>query len=113
MNNTELKYKEVKAEIYNFRAWTNTSNIEGLVETMNAALDYAGYTVLKFVDYQFPVKGYTSLWLLAESHLALHYFEEQGRCYVELSGCNQTMNVAFRDFLKQKELNYELITDLV
>lgn len=110
MNNTEIKYKEVKAEIYNFRAWTNTSNIKELVETMNKALEYAGYSVLKFADYKFPVKGYTSFWLLAESHLALHYFEEQSKCYIELSGCSKSMNETFRDFLKQKALKYELIS---
>lgn len=110
MKNTDIQYKEVKAEIYNFRAWTETQHIEELVILMNAALDYAGYTVLEFVDYQFPVKGYTSLWLLAESHLALHYFEEQTKCYIELSGCNKKMNIAFRDFLKQRELNYEQIS---
>ncbi len=110
MNITEIKYKEVKAEIYNFRAWTYSSDINSLVKTMNDALDYAGYTVLKFIDYKFPIKGYTSLWLLAESHLALHYFEEQNKCYIELSGCSLTMNESFRAFLKQRKVNFELIS---
>jgi len=109
MEKTDITYKEIKAEIYNFRAWTNTSDIEKLKLNITNALKFAGYTVLKFTDYKFPIKGYTAIWLLAESHLAIHFFEEEKKCYIELSGCNREMNIKFKDFLIQHKINYSEI----
>jgi len=109
MNEEKIQYKELKAEIYNFQAWFFTDNIKELKGILDQALSTSGYTVLKFIDYNFPVKGYTALWLLAESHLALHYFEEEQKAYVELSGCNSEMNIAFQDFLKTKEIKFKQV----
>ena len=41
----------------------------------------SGFTVLKFVDHAFEPQGYTALWLLAESHCALHTFPEEQKAY--------------------------------
>ena len=38
---------------------------------------------------------YTKLWLLGESHLALHTFPEENKDYVELSSCNVAYFDAF------------------
>jgi S-adenosylmethionine decarboxylase len=32
---------------------------------------------------------------LAESHLAIHTFPEEGKTYIELSSCNERMQKAF------------------
>lgn len=47
----------------------------------------SGHTILNFVEHHFEPQGYTALWLLGESHLAIHTFPEHGRSYVELSSC--------------------------
>ena len=106
---SQIEYKAVKAEIYNFRAWFRISNFLSLKGSLDEALKTSGYTVLKFVDYKFPVKGYTCMWLLAESHLALHFFEEEEKAYVELSGCNLEMNLAFQEYFKNKNISYKEI----
>ena len=106
---SQIEYKQVKAEIYNFRAWFHTSDFLDLKDALDVALTTSGYTVLKFIDYKFPVKGYTCMWLLAESHLALHFFEEEEKAYVELSGCNLDMNLAFKKYFKNKNISYEKI----
>ena len=55
----------------------------------------SGFTVLKFVDHAFDPQGYTALWLLAESHCALHTFPEEQKAYLEISSCNSEMYVNF------------------
>lgn len=55
----------------------------------------SGFTVLKFVDHAFEPQGYTALWLLAESHCALHTFPEEQKAYLEISSCNSEMYVDF------------------
>ena len=55
----------------------------------------SGFTVLKFIDHAFDSQGYTALWLLAESHCALHTFPEEQKAYLEISSCNSEMYVNF------------------
>lgn len=55
----------------------------------------AGFTILNFVEHHFQPQGYTALWLLAESHCALHTFPEEERSYIELSSCNGDLYVNF------------------
>ena len=55
----------------------------------------SGFTVLKFIDHNFDPQGYTALWLLAESHCALHTFPEEQKAYLEISSCNSEMYVNF------------------
>ncbi len=104
-----IDYKAVEAKIYNYRAWINGKATNEMVEIMNNCLSYAGYTVLKFTDYTFPVKGYTCMWLLAESHMALHYFADEDKYYIELSGCCKEMNRKF----KEKIITYGLTIDII
>ncbi len=84
-----------KAEIYNHQEWMPITDSKILVERLSTILEQSGYTVLNFVEHHFEPQGYTSLWLLAESHLALHTFPENGRSYIELSGCRKEMNEKF------------------
>jgi S-adenosylmethionine decarboxylase len=106
-----IEYKAVEARIYNYRAWISGCDVDDMVRIINESLAYAGYNVLKFVDYQFPVKGYTSMWLLAESHMALHYFADEGKYYIELSGCCENMNKKFNEIIVKYNLNIEKITE--
>lgn len=104
-----IEYKTVEAQIYNYRAWVKGCTVENMLEIINKCLDYSGYTVLKFVEYKFPIKGYTSMWLLAESHMALHYFADEDKYYIELSGCCAIMNTKFKECISQYDLSIEQI----
>ena len=39
------------------------------------------------MEHYFTPYGYTALFLLAESHFALHTFPEENKTYIELSSC--------------------------
>jgi len=44
--------------------------------------------------------GYSALWLLSESHFAVHTFPEHNQSYIELSSC---VKLQFDKFLQLKD----------
>ena len=75
-------------EITNNNGWLTLIDYEELVKLFNHLLDYADFEVLDFMEHHFYPQGYTAVWLLGESHLAVHTFDEDGKTYWELSSCN-------------------------
>ena len=93
--------KEVKAVVFNFQKWISETKPEILKKTLTNLLDISGYTVLNHIEHTFPNGGYTCLWLLSESHLAVHTFIAESKSYIELSGCNKEMNRIFREAFEE------------
>lgn len=88
----------MEARIYNKRWWLNTSDHKQIVLLIQDGLASSGFTVLNFVEHLFQPQGYTSLWLLAESHAALHTFPEETKSYIELSSCSETLLLNFEQY---------------
>lgn len=61
----------------------------------------SGFNVLNVSEHHFQPQGYTALWLLCESHFAVHTFPEFGRSYIELSSCNLEYYQNFLNETKQ------------
>ena len=79
------------ARIDNFNTWIKGSNSENLKTKIEKIIFDAGFTILDSLEHHYEPFGYTALWLLAESHCALHTFPEEGKTYIELSSCNSLM----------------------
>jgi len=62
----------VKAELYTYRCWVNESDPNHLRATLDQLLDEVKFEKLGFVQHHFEPQGYTCIWLLGESHLAVH-----------------------------------------
>ena len=93
----------MKAKIWNHSEWITQTDPAILREKFTALLKGAGFGVLGFYEHHFQPQGYTALWLLCESHFAVHTFPELGKSYIELSSCNLPY---FQSFLQQiKELD--------
>lgn len=105
-NNDIIENIDVKAVVYNFQQWISIIEPEVLKNEFSLLLNVAGYKVLNFIEHHFPNGGYTCLWLLAESHLAIHTFVSDEKTYIELSGCNKEMNIKFRSEFDNKFANY-------
>ena len=90
--------------MYNYQDWITESDPSILFRILDHSIRSAGYTVLKHVEHYFQPEGYTCLWLLAESHLAVHTFPEKKQSYIELSGCNKEKNIKFIRLLKENAL---------
>jgi S-adenosylmethionine decarboxylase len=92
----------MQAKIWNFSQWIQETNPQIIRQKFDIQLKLAGFNVLCFLDHNFKPQGYTALWLLTESHFAVHTFPEYKKSYIELSSCNLEF---FQNFLKQtKEL---------
>ncbi|MFA8434321.1 MAG: S-adenosylmethionine decarboxylase [Marinifilaceae bacterium] len=102
-------YKYVKAEIQNYKGWIKETDPGRLFRDMDALLKKANYKVLNYVEHHFPEQGYTCVWLLAESHLAIHTFPEDDATYLELSSCNPKKNEAFVELLEQWKQQNEIL----
>ncbi len=91
----------MKAEIFNRKLWLPLKPNEEITDLYGGLLTQSGFTVLGFIDYIFDNNGYTAMWLLAESHLAVHTFPEEGKMYVELSSCNEKKTKKFIELLNK------------
>ena len=91
----------MKAELFNFRCWINESETSLLKKSMHAILVKCDFEILGQIDHQFKPQGYTALWLLGESHLAIHTYPEHNTTYIELTSCACDKNQIFIDEIKK------------
>jgi len=96
----------MKAQMFNYQSWVEETNPFELRKKYNTQLKESGFGVLSFVEYNFEPEGYTALWLLSESHFAIHTFPEEGKSYIELSSCIE------KQYIKFMELEGELFEQL-
>jgi len=95
----------MKAEIFNNNGWVKETNPEVLKNHFSDLLYMAKFDVLNFVEHYFTPHGYTALWLLGESHLAIHTFPEAQRTYFELASCNEQKHIMFMANIQMEVVN--------
>ncbi|MBU3012955.1 S-adenosylmethionine decarboxylase [Polaribacter vadi] len=94
------KYVSLKAEMFHFEKWISITNPETLKSNFNDFLVNSGFTIVNFTEHYFPIKGYTCVWVLAESHLAIHTFPQKNTSYIQISSCNLEKLEHFKTVLK-------------
>lgn len=92
----------MNAQIYEIAYWVDAYEPKELKKTLDAIINQANFTCLGFIDNTFSPQGYTGLWLLAESHLAVHTFPEEAKSYVQLSCCSEAKYQAFLSLFQQQ-----------
>lgn len=96
----------MKAQMFNYQNWVEETDPFELRKKYDEQLKESGFGVLSFIEYNFEPHGYTALWLLSESHFAIHTFPEEEKSYIELSSCIE------KQYLKFIELEGELVEQL-
>jgi len=81
----------MEAKIFNHRAWITEIDSKKLHPKFHNLLERSGFTVIKYIEHYFEPYGYTALYLLAESHFAIHTFPEESKTYIELSSCSKQL----------------------
>ena len=81
-------YKALDAQMFHYEQWITQIKPEELKKDIEQLLNYCEFTIVNFTEHFFPVKGYTAVWLLAESHLAIHTFPDKHKTYLQISSCN-------------------------
>jgi len=98
--------------MFNHRILISVTDSVTLSKNLHKFLVACEFKILNFIEHHFEPQGYTCLWLLGESHLAVHTFPEQQQSYVELSGCNRTKTDQFMKLLKlwaeKEEIDWKL-----
>ncbi len=90
----------MEAHIDNHSTWIEETEPSVLKNVFEEMLLKSGFGILNFMEHRFEPQGWTGLWLLAESHFAIHTFPEQNKTYIELSSCNHQMYIDFLSLLK-------------
>lgn len=91
----------MEAKIYSHEYWTDKTDPKFLFENYRQKLVDAGFKILDCLEHHFEPVGYTALFLLAESHFAIHTFPEENKTYLQLSSCNKQF---FDNFLKLENI---------
>lgn len=110
---TKPKHKILSAHIYSLRFWVKAIGPEALKAGFDRLLSVTDFKVLNFSEYFFPVQGYTAIWLLAESHLAIHTFPQDDWSYIELSGCNISKTQQFKEGVNKMGLEIKWETHAI
>ena len=100
----------MEAIIDNYSCWINEIDPTILVKDFEKILQQSKFGLLNFMEHNFEPQGYTAIWLLAESHFAIHTFPEQNKTYIELSSCNREM---YYQFLKHLEEYKKLVINKI
>lgn len=90
----------MEAIIDNHSCWISQIDPAILVKDFEEILQKSGFGLLNFMEHNFAPQGYTAIWLLSESHFAIHTFPEEHKTYIELSSCNREMYDRFLEELK-------------
>lgn len=77
----------MKAIMYNYNTWIKYQSEEKIIQEFEEILIKSGFTIIDKVEHYFEKQGYTGLWLLSESHFAIHTFPEEDKIYIEISSC--------------------------
>lgn len=75
------------AKMNKWSGWIEETDPEVLDSRYRAKLLEAGFKIVAECEHHFKPYGYTKLYLLAESHFAIHTFPEENKTYIELSSC--------------------------
>lgn len=87
LNILTLTILKMKARMYNFSVWIPCVDPNYFKYTLRSFLEGAGFGVCDFSEKYFEPFGYTCVYTLSESHLAVHTFPEENTAYLELSSC--------------------------
>lgn len=77
----------MKAEMNNYKTWIKYKDENILSKEIEKDLIESGFNIVDKCEYYFSPIGYTGLWLLSESHFAIHSFPEKNKIYIELTSC--------------------------
>ena len=85
----------MKAQIYTFNTWIETTNPYKLKLELEDMLIKSGFGIQGRAEKHFTPQGYSCVWLLSESHLAIHTFPEHECASLELSSCVKSPFIKF------------------
>ena len=109
----DIEPKILAAKVYCLKGWVELTDPDELVDFFQKQLEENPFNILNFLPHRFPQNGFTGIWLLAESHLAIHSFIEKGWTYFELTSCNKVKSELFKQGLKKANYTLQLDSEML
>lgn len=109
----DIETKHLAAKVFTLKGWINQVSNKILTQFFEAELKKANFNILNFTSNQFPNGGFTAIWILAESHLALHSFVESGWTYFELTSCNKSKSKIFVDSISKTDFKIKFDKNVI
>lgn len=78
----------MKAEIWTHKKFIKETDPLILKSLFTGLLRASKFDVINISEHHFKPIGWTALWLLSESHFAIHTFPESEKSYVEIASCS-------------------------
>ncbi|NEQ98174.1 MAG: spermidine synthase [Cyanothece sp. SIO2G6] len=95
----------MQAQIFEHSTWIKETNPKIVKHQMQNLLNQSKFSIVGFMEHHFELQGYTAVWLLGESHLAIHTFPEQSKTYLQISSCNSDKHNIFCASLSEYRSN--------
>ena len=96
----------MRAKMHNCKIWITETRPDVLIGYFRKSLLSVGFNLCNEQYQFFTPFGFTALFLLSESHFAIHTFPERGKTYIELTSCVQKQFDAFEEILNGKEFPF-------
>lgn len=90
---------------YTYKCWLDTINPGKLKDTLGKLLTVSGFGVCGEAHKYFEPEGYSKVWLLSESHLAIHTYTDDNRTALCLSSCIEEYYKRFSSLIEKTDLN--------
>lgn len=94
----------MKAKIWNKSWWISETREKEIDRLFGGIIKKSGFNVLDTIEHEFYPFGYTKIWLLSESHFAVHTFPEESKAYIELSSCNEEYYNNFLEIMAEENV---------
>lgn len=92
----------MQAKMNNWSGWISETKPDVLIAKYRSLLSESGFTIIRECYEFFNPHGFTALFLLSESHFAIHTFPEENKSYLELSSC---IDPPFEVFMSKIDAN--------
>jgi S-adenosylmethionine decarboxylase len=91
------------AKMNNWHGWVKETRADVLYSKYKEILTECGFCIKGECTYIFTPQGFTALFLLSESHFAIHTFPEENKTYLELSSCVDKPFERWLEYVEQEE----------
>ncbi len=97
----------MKAKMNNYKCWTKETRPDVLNAKYEKMLLDSGFKIVEKKYHFFSPYGFTALYLLSESHFAIHTFPEENATYLELTSCVDDPFKVFLEIIKKENDIYD------
>lgn len=89
----------MEAVIYEKSGWLEEADPGKIKLLVESAINKALFTVCAFSEHFFEPLGYSACWVIGESHIAVHTFDEKKITYIQVSSCSKAKFEIFCDII--------------